>query len=109
MNALNLATPHVKREIAMDYEDRIVFRKIRSKWTRRTRVDFESRKYAEKYVYEIEWEEEDASSAVSRPPVGWDDLLPGGASVQTRWAWGDEEISQIEVSHGWIAYKELSN
>mmetsp|Transcript_3684 Transcript_3684/g.6358 ORF Transcript_3684/g.6358 Transcript_3684/m.6358 type:complete len:1326 (+) Transcript_3684:118-4095(+) len=35
---------------------------------------------------------------IPRPPEGWDDLGVGGAERQGRWAWGDEQLSEIENS-----------
>ena len=35
---------------------------------------------------------------IPRPPEGWDDLGVGGAERQGRWAWGDEQLSDVENS-----------
>lgn len=39
-----------------------------------------------------------AGKLIPRPPEGWDDLGVGGAERQGRWAWGDEQLSEIENS-----------
>lgn len=35
---------------------------------------------------------------IPRPPEGWDDLGVGGAERHGRWAWGDEQMSEVENS-----------
>ena len=50
-----------------------------------------------KKIYIEVWREV-AGKLIPRPPEGWDDLDVGGAERQGRWAWGDEQLSEIENS-----------
>eukprot|EP00986_Skeletonema_menzelii_P002841 scaffold833_cov145-Skeletonema_menzelii.AAC.1 len=54
------------------------------------------RKVRKKIFIEV-WREV-AGKLIPRPPEGWDDLGVGGAERQGRWAWGDEQLSEIENS-----------
>lgn len=47
-------------------------------------------------VSNIEVWHEDVGDCIPRPPEGWDDLGVGGAERLGRWAWGDEQLSEIE-------------
>jgi E3 ubiquitin-protein ligase MARCH6 len=54
-------------------------------------------KKSRRKVYIEVWREV-AGKLIPRPPEGWDDLGVGGAERQGRWAWGDEQLSEIENS-----------
>jgi len=49
-------------------------------------------------VSTIEVWREEVGKPIPRPPEGWDDLGVGGAERHGRWAWGDEQLSEIENS-----------
>ncbi len=46
----------------------------------------------------IEVWREVAGKPIPRPPEGWDDLGVGGSERHGRWAWGNEQTSEIENS-----------
>jgi len=54
-------------------------------------------KKSRKKIYIEVWREV-AGKLIPRPPEGWDDLGVGGAERQGRWAWGIEQLSEIENS-----------
>ena len=49
-------------------------------------------------VYTIQYKSYASSKPIARPPKGWDDLGAGGAAIQGRWSWGDEQKSLVEES-----------
>lgn len=54
-------------------------------------------KKSRKKIYIEVWREV-PGKLIPRPPEGWDDLGVGGAERQGRWAWGNEQLSEIENS-----------